>query len=171
MDITPGSFYVDNISEDPSVEDPPLNNPHVEPPSLPDFTIILIGTKRGKPMLFDKDGYQYIRNRSTNTRTYWICATRNKTVRCKASVIEQHGTYSVGNHHRHVHPPKQDSLKHMKMRAVIKRKAEDDLFAPASKIVKLVVDEKKAYCPCPTVDSLRRMVNRHKRKLPPRRAS
>jgi len=65
--------------------------------------IIVKGTK-GKPKLL-MDGFEYFRNNSRGSKTYWLCA-RNRYLRCAARVITCSSTGGlVVKNQQHNHSP------------------------------------------------------------------
>ena len=71
------------------------------------------GTKRGKDMLVDSDGFTYNICKVTENATYWQCTVRPKGNSCKAKVTEEKdGTFQPGDDpHNHMAKGKTKALK------------------------------------------------------------
>ena len=132
-----------------------------QPPSIT-FQIVEGSSVRGQNKLFDSRGYSYCIKRRRPNATDWQCSIRGKLNRCPGSVIQRSGSFHLGNDHNHVGNVGLPVAARVK--TAIKRKAEDDIFRPASSIVNEVLLSKlpsNTACPSlPQVDHLIRAANR-----------
>ncbi|XP_046565440.1 uncharacterized protein LOC124274171 [Haliotis rubra] len=94
----------------------------LDPPTayIPDneYTIVEIGSQKGKKKLVDSYGFTYVIRKSTTARAYWRCSVRNKTTTCPASVIQFGASFQEGKH-RHCHPPQPGQLTAIRVRVEV----------------------------------------------------
>ena len=95
------------------------------------------GSKRRKTKLVDSLGYSYNVRSKRSYATYWQCTVRPRGNACKATVIQRDGTFQAGaNAHNHYSEP--GALTAAKIVKLVKEKALEDKFKPASAIVEEV---------------------------------
>ena len=95
-------------------------------------------TKCGKLKLVDSNGYSYNVKRTRGGTTDWQCTIRPKANQCRASVIQQDGLFQAGKK-KHNHVADVGAATAARITKTTKSKAMDDLFKPASAIVKEVM--------------------------------
>ncbi|KAK3858234.1 hypothetical protein Pcinc_035563 [Petrolisthes cinctipes] len=120
-------------SSSSSVEDPP---PKEMPPSgdVVTYEKINSSSQRGRHKLIESTGYSYTLKRETKVGVRWRCVVRNKTMSCPATIKEVGNTFTRG-HAEHCHPPETCSAIKSKVSTLVKQKAMEDVFRPASDIV------------------------------------
>lgn len=102
------------------------------------YEIVADGTKRGREKLVDSLGYAYNVKERGKVTTYWQCTVRPKGNPCKATVKQTNGEFVPGKN-GHSHPADVGALLAAKISTIVKRKAVDQLFKPASAIVEEVL--------------------------------
>ena len=101
------------------------------------FQLVEEGSKRRKTKLVDSLGYSYNVRSKRSYATYWQCTVRPLGNACKATVIQRDGTFQVGtNTHNHSSEP--GAVTAAKIVKLVKEKALEDKFKPASAIVEEV---------------------------------
>ena len=101
------------------------------------FQLVEEGSKRRKTKLVDSLGYSYNVRSQRSYATYWQCTVRPRGNACKATVIQRDGTFQVGtNAHNHSSEP--GAVTAAKIVKLVKEKALEDKFKPASAIVEEV---------------------------------
>ncbi|XP_068229184.1 uncharacterized protein [Palaemon carinicauda] len=130
---------VSNISGASSIEDP---TPMVMSPSRETVTYEKIesSSQRGNSKLSNSTGYSYTLKRKNNVSIHWRCVVRNKKISCMAAVKEVGNTFIRG-HAEHCHPPETSCAVKSKVCTLVKQKAMEDVFRPASDIVDEVLRE------------------------------
>lgn len=101
------------------------------------YEIVPASSLKGKPLLVDSNGYTYNIKSNKNARTWkttWRCSVRNKSVTCKATVLQDGETFTAGLHN-HCHQSQPGRQKAIKIAAYVKNKAKDDVFRSAASIV------------------------------------
>ena len=88
------------------------------------------------------DGLCYNIKRVTNNYTWWSCNKRG----CKSLVKQQGTTFEPGNH-PHNHPPTTYVIEAMEIKAELKVNAVTDIFVPAAKLAKDIIQKKLHPCP------------------------
>ena len=106
------------------------------------FTLIEGVSQRGKPKLFDAEGYSYsLRNpHHKDEHRAWRCTSRSQKRRCDASILQK-GNKFFPLHMPHTHLPKLNAEAMATVRAISKRKSESMPTVPASKIVRDTLQE------------------------------
>jgi len=99
------------------------------------YEMVGASSKRGKLKLVDTCGYSYTLKYEGSDFTTWTCSICNKNVICRASV-RQYGDEFWRNSTDHTHPsvPGTDVAHHVS--AKVKAAAADNVFVPASQLVK-----------------------------------
>ena len=130
---------VTNVSGGSSTEDPmPMElSPTRE---TVQYEKLESSSQRGNPKLVDSTGYSYTLKRKTNVSIHWRCVVRNKKMSCLATVKEVGNTFIIG-HAEHCHPPDTSCGVKSRVCTLIKEKAMQDVFRPASHIVEEVLLE------------------------------
>ena len=101
------------------------------------FQLVEEGSKRRKTKLVDSLGYSYNVRSKRSYATYWQCTVRPRGNACKATVIQRDGTFQAGaNAHNHSSEP--GAVTAAKIVKLVKEKALEDKFKPASAIVEEV---------------------------------
>ncbi len=125
-------------SENAIDQDPFMLNP--EQSGTVTYEVVEGGTKRGKPMLVDSDGYHYNVRRKTQKATYWQCTLRGLEQYCHVSVVEKWNdcgkVFEKSGTHYHSAEPK--SVVGVKIKAKVKEMALNQVFTSASDIVEQV---------------------------------
>ena len=98
------------------------------------FEVVEEGTKRRKSKLIDSKGYTYNVKMRRADVTYWQCTVRPKFGCYNASVTQREEIFQLGKHN-HNHQPAIDSANTAKIKTVVKKKAMENMFKPASAIV------------------------------------
>ena len=136
------------------------------------YEIVDASSKRGKPKLVDTCGYSYTLKYEGSDFTTWTCSVRNKNVTCRASV-RQHGNAFWRNSTDHTHPPVPGTDVAHRVSAQVKAAAADNLFVPASQLVKdaflkeNVDSTRKPLDAVPRPQHLERYANNHRRRNRP----
>jgi hypothetical protein len=130
------------------------------------FNKVDLGTKRGKINLFDSRGYAYNVKRKYPYSTEWQCTVRSKHVKCRATVSERGGIFSVGKFD-HCHQPTKGEMIKSSIAATVKQVASAQVFKSAGSIVQEALTEhiEEDYLPKPS--NLERVANRHRQKQRP----
>ena len=122
-----------------SIEEPLLGDDTdtANPNNHVTFQLVGEGSKRRKTKLVDSLGYSYNVRSKRSYATYWQCTVRPRGNACKATVIQQDGTFQAGaNAHNHSSEP--GAVTAAKIIKLVKEKALEDKFKPASAIVEEV---------------------------------
>lgn len=106
------------------------------------FTLIEGVSQRGRPKLFDAEGYSYsLRNpHHRDEHRAWRCTSRSQKRRCDASILQK-GNKFFPMHMPHTHLPKLDAEAMATVRAVSKRKSDSMPTVPSAKIVRDTLSE------------------------------
>lgn len=134
------------------------------------YTVVESSTQRERATLCDSLGYSYTVKKTTNVSTTWRCSVRNKTVNCKARVIQRGENFSPGcQPHTHIAMPNKDTV--ASVISQVKAAAKEDIFQPAGTIVENCFSRNNiGAIPCPTLPkqtNLQRTANRARQKLRP----
>ncbi|KAK7086474.1 hypothetical protein SK128_016007 [Halocaridina rubra] len=73
-------------------------------------TILENGSKKGRSLLVDPQGYTYTLRRDRGNKIYWACSVRNSKLHCGACMIQTGEIFSRGKK-EHLHAPKPLKLK------------------------------------------------------------
>ena len=111
----------------------------MENPNIQHVTYQLVeeGSKRRKTKLLDSLGYSYNVRSKRSYATYWQCVVRPRGNACKATVIQRDGNFHSGET-IHNHPAEAGATTAAKIVHLVKEKALEDKFKPASAIVEEV---------------------------------
>ena len=125
--ITLESFVVPSQNEESSIEDDtPETDEFGENPAVT-FHLIEDGSQKGKEKLADSNGYTYtVKTRRGNGNKVWTCSVRNKTVWCKASVIQKGAEFIRGSN-SHVHPAKLGAAAATRITSAVKKQAAAEI--------------------------------------------
>ena len=128
--VTLESFVVPSQNEESSIEDDtPETDKFGENPAVT-FHLIEDGSQKGKKNLQTATGIP-IGNK------VWTCSVRNKTVWCKASVIQKGAEFIRGSN-SHVHPAKLGAAAATRITSAVKKQAAAEIFTSAAEIVNKV---------------------------------
>ena len=122
-----------------SIEEPLLGDDTdtANPNNHVTFQLVEEGSKRRKTKLVDSLGYSYNVRSKRSYATYWQCTVRPRGNACKATLIQRDGTFQAGaNAHNHSSEP--GAVTAAKIVKLVKEKALEDKFKPASAIVEEV---------------------------------
>ncbi|PFX20540.1 hypothetical protein AWC38_SpisGene14995 [Stylophora pistillata] len=141
----------------------------VPPANVPlTYHLVEEASLRRRNKLIDSKGFSYNVRRIKGVKTYWQCSVRPKGNHCKATVLEQDGLYTFGQH-PHNHGTYSGTLTAAQIVSTIKTKALEDLSKRASVIVRETLQEAlpiTSVCPAlPKVDHIVRAVNRLRQKM------
>ena len=128
------SAIVESSIEEPVLSDVTLentNNHHVM------FQLVEEGSKHRKTKLLDSLGYSYNIRSKRSYATYWQCVVRSRGNACKATVIQRDGNFISGENALN-HPAEAGATTAAKIVNLVKEKALEDKFKPASAIVEEV---------------------------------
>lgn len=127
LQLSQGSVITDPM---PQPAPAPANDP-----ALITFQVIEGGSRRQNQQLVDSRGYSYNIASKRSYATYWQCTHRpNKDNKCRASVVQRNGNFTIGSQ-QHNHNAESDKAAKIKIVAAIKKKALEEKFMPAFKIV------------------------------------
>ena len=173
------SMYVDDLPDyalphqlnESSIQEPdpaPEDDTEEEPLT---YHRVESSSQRNKDRLIDSRGYTYtVLRRKVSTVTAWRCAVRNKSVYCKATVLQNGENYTAGRN-QHIHPPCAGALDAAKVIHAVKQKSKENLFTSAAAIVDEVMreelDQEKPIDALPKPINLTRTANRTRQKLRP----
>lgn len=96
-------------------------------------------SQRGRHKLIESTGYSYTLKRKTKAGVHWQCVVRNKMI-CLATIKEVGNSFTRG-HAEHNHPPETCSTIKSRVSTLVKQKAMEDIFRPASVVVEEVLRE------------------------------
>lgn len=124
-----------------SIEEPVLGDITLENPNNHHVTFQLVeeGSKRRKTKLVDSLGYSYNVRSKRSYATYWQCVVRPRENACKATVIQRDGNFHSGEN-AHNHTAEVGAMTAAKIVNLVKEKALEDKFKPASAIVEEDLD-------------------------------
>jgi len=92
-----------------------------------------------RPILVDKHGYKYHRDKVRENTTYWRCSTRSST-RCRATVI-QHGEDFSRGRSGHIDAPLPGAYEAAVMRTVVVKNCLNDVFKSAHEIAENALND------------------------------
>ena len=133
------SFEVPRRITESSIEDdPPMQYDGENGPAVTTYEIIKDGSQKGKEKLADSNGYTYIvKTRRANGNRVWRCSVRNKSVWCKATVLEKSNLFTCGSQ-AHKHPAQLGAAKATRISSAVKKIAATEIFTSAAEIVNKV---------------------------------
>ncbi|XP_038057420.1 uncharacterized protein LOC119729011 [Patiria miniata] len=99
-----------------------------------EYTIVDGSSQRRNAKLTDSAGYTYCLKSRNSYTSYWRCSIRNKSVMCRASVVQTGEEFRRGQFD-HIHPSNPNGAVAAKLVAQVKAKASLDPDAPMSNIV------------------------------------
>ena len=123
------SSIEESVLGDVTLED--RSNEHVT------FRVVEEGSKRRKTKLVDSLGYSYNIRSKRSYVTYWQCVVRPRGNACKATVIQRDRNFRSGENF-HNHPAEAGAMTAAKIVNLVKEKALENKFKPASAIVEEV---------------------------------
>ena len=107
-------------------------------PMVVTYKVIEEGTQKGKKKLADSEGYTYmIKERRANGNKVWTCSVCNKSVWCKARVMEKPDGFSRGSI-PHIHAPQLGAATAARISTAVKKMAASEVFVSAAEIVNKV---------------------------------
>ena len=101
------------------------------------FQLVEEGTMHRKTKLVDSLRYSYNVRSKWSYATYWQCTVHPRGNACKATVIQQDGTFQAGTK-AHYHSSEPGAVTAAKIVKLVKEKALEDKFKPASAMVEEV---------------------------------
>ena len=122
-----------------SIEEPLMGDVTVfeNPDNYVTFELVEEGSKRRKTKLVGSLGLSYNVRSKRSYAKYWQCTVRPRGNACKATVIQRDGTFQAEtNVHNHSSEP--GAVRAAKIVKLVKEKALEDKFKPASAIVEEV---------------------------------
>lgn len=154
-----------------------VNESYIDDPELTDsfvadqpvtFEVIETGTIRRAKRLVSSDGYSYTVKNSTAKTINWRCSVRNKSVWCKATVM-QRGDIFVRCGTAHVHPSDPGITKKTKIKVDVLKEGLTDVYKSAGNIVEQHMRShlQPGDFNLPKPDNLARAVNRHRQNQRP----
>ena len=133
------SFEVPEQFVESSIEDdtPRQCDPAIVP-TVVTYQVIQDGSQKGKEKLADSQGYTYIvKVRRANGNKVWRCNVRNKSMWCKATVLQKANGFTQGSQ-PHTHSAQLRAATATKVAASVKRIAATEIFTSAAEIVNKV---------------------------------
>ena len=139
MELSDKSFEVPREIMESSIEDDtPRQYDGETVPAVTTYEIIKDGSQKGKEKLADSDGYTYIvKTRRANGNRVWRCSVRDKSVWCKATVLQKADAYTCGSQ-PHKHAPQLGAGKATRISSAVKKIAASEIFTSAAEIVNKV---------------------------------
>jgi hypothetical protein len=102
------------------------------------YNVIEEGSQKGKKKLADSEGYTYrIKERRANENKGWTCSIRNKSLWCKARIMEKPDGFTQGPL-PHVHQPHVGAATATRISTAVKKMAAAEIFTSAAEIVNKV---------------------------------
>lgn len=137
--ISMPSFEVPQQLMESSIEDEtPRLDDDANVPSVPTYQVIEDGSQKGKEKLADSEGYTYtVKVRRANGNKVWTCSVRNKSMWCKASVLEKVDGFTRGSQ-PHTHPAQIGAATATRISAKVKKIAAAEIFTSAAEVVNKV---------------------------------
>ena len=123
-----------------------------------------------KPTGVNCSGYEYTYKRTRGSKDDWRCSVRNKTVQCRATVIQEGVTFRRGPT-PHINAGNVCALKKAKVVAKVKQCALQRLFEPVQVLAEEALSEQhreQGMNPGLKVDNLARQANRFREGHKPR---
>ena len=90
--------------------------------------------------LFDQRGYSFNIRKKNASAVYWQCVVRNKSMQCKASVIQRGNQFTEGLH-THYHRAQTGAAKVHAIRTELKRRAGQNIFTSAAVMAEEIINE------------------------------
>lgn len=133
------SFEVpQQLMESSMEDDTPRLYDDANVPAVPTYQVIEDGSQKGKEKLADSEGYTYtVKVRRANGNKVWTCSVRNKSMWCKASVIEKADGFTRGSQ-PHTHSAQLGAAAAVRISASVKKIAATEIFTSAAEIVNKV---------------------------------
>lgn len=138
---SPFETNCDNLEDTLPAMPLPSELPSLGQPETVTYELVDAGTKTGKRLLVDSQGYSYsvkVDKRYKGTKVTWRCTSRGVKAPCKAVVV-QDGACWIAGIHSHNHPTQPGRQQQRKIAAEVKKKAKTDVFRPAAAIVEEVM--------------------------------
>ena len=137
-DSLPRFDVPDQLVESSFEDDTPRQFDSVNIQTVIDYQVIEDGSQKGKEKLADSHGYTYtIKARRANGNKVWRCSVRNKSVWCKATVLQKANGFTQGSQ-PHAHSAQLGAATATKVAASVKQIAANEIFTSAAEIVNKV---------------------------------
>ena len=105
------------------------------------YEVVKGGTKRGKDLLVDSQGYTYNQRKARcEYKVQWECTVGSKHTRCYATVKQFNYTFTRGNKD-HCHPPEKGTLIRAKISSAAKQLGVKEVFTSAGNTVQDLITE------------------------------
>ena len=123
-----------------SLEDAtPMERSDTSVPAVVTYEVIKDGLQKGKEKLADSEGYTYtVKAKRANGNRVWTCSVRNKSMWCKASVLEKAGSFTQGSQ-PHIHSAQLGAATAARISTAVKKIAATEIFTSAAEIVNKVL--------------------------------
>ena len=123
-----------------SLEDAtPMERSDTSVPAVVTYEVIKDGSQKGKEKLADNEGYTYtVKAKRANGNRVWTCSVRNKSMWCKASVLEKAGSFTQGSQ-PHIHSAQLGAATAARISTAVKKIAATKIFTSAAEIVNKVL--------------------------------
>lgn len=135
------------------------------------WTKVLNATQRGGTHLTNNIGFTYVTSKVRKHAIEWVCAIRNKAMKCQARVKEENGMFFPGIH-EHCHSPSIGAPESAKVKSTIREEAASNPFISAAQIVEsALLTHVDPDAPCDALSqpsALARAANRQRQKTRPR---
>lgn len=133
------SFEIPQQLTESSIEDDtPRQYDDENMPTVTTYEMIEDGSQKGKEKLADSEGYTYtVKKRRANGDKVWTCSVRNKSMWCKASVLQKADGFTRGSQ-SHIHPAQLGAATATRISTAVKRIAATEIFTSAAEIVNKV---------------------------------
>jgi len=139
FDVSRPISPIQEEDEEPSIDDRTVTS-KTEDKQQTTYSFINTGSVRGNTKLVSSDGYTYVfKSQLKSGATVWRCSVRNKKIFCK-STVHQIGEEFSRSGTNHQHPAEPGVSINVQVKAELKTKAAENIFAPASSIIADVVD-------------------------------
>ena len=131
-DSLPGFDVPDQLVESSFEDDTPRQLDSVNIQTVIDYQVIEDGLQKGKEKLADSHGYMYtIKAQRANGNKVWRCSVQNKSVWCKATVLQKANGFTQGSQ-PHAHSAQLGAA------ASVKQIAANEIFTSVAEIVNKV---------------------------------
>nr|XP_045609244.1 uncharacterized protein LOC123764981 [Procambarus clarkii] len=131
------------------------------------WEIIPNGTKRGKPKLYNSQGYAYTLRKKGKSATYWWCCLRQKGKRCPATAMQRGTTFKCGLSN-HNHPGDPAALLSTRIRVEVFKRCAEEVAKSAAALVRDVMQAQTAdSTTLPKPANIARAANRKRKSWKP----
>jgi hypothetical protein len=145
-DSMPSFEVPEQLVESSIDDDTPRQCDRADVPTVITYQVIQDGSQKGKEKLADSQGYTYIvKVRRANGNKVWRCSVRNKSMWCKATVLQKTNGFIQGSQ-PHTHPAQLGAATATNVAASVKRMAATEIFTSAAEIVNKVLKVYVYHC-------------------------